>query len=282
MVWVAYLYSNKERIAATMSGPRVLAVGGSATLHSFDTVTASKRLGLPVVNFGTHAGLGLSYTLDRAERILRRGDIVVLAPEYDLLLQSDRPNAYKTQLVAFFDRGYIEHVPLIDKPTYLFGYDVLPSLIEALKVMLRGPVPIPADLVQDSLGNNRGYTVARSVARQQLGLLTPKAALPITDAARRSLENFAAFAAARQIKVFVIPVSLVKTPSFPGPAYEKYLTSLPSVYASTGLMMLGTPAAGYLTLDETHDVPYHANDVGRMKYTEAMLSLICKQMACSQ
>ena len=281
MVWVAYLYANKERIAAAIPGPRVFVVGGSATLHSFDSATASRRLGMPVVNFGTHAALGLGYILERAERVLRPGDIVLLAPEYTLLQQPDGPNSYKTQLITFYDPDYISKAPLTDWPNYIIGYDVIPSVVEALKVKLKGVPPFPYDLVQDDLGNNRGYTVDRSVAQIQLASLNPPAAVPITESAHALLARFASFAASRHIKVFVIPVSLLKTPSYPGPDYERYLQTLPAAYAKMQLSMLGTPDMAYMTVEDTHDVPFHANDRGRIKYTATMLSLVCRHLRCS-
>ena len=66
--------------AASLPGPRILVFGGSATRISFDSVIVIRKVGIPTVNFGTHAGLGLAYILDRAKRAMQPGDIVLLAP----------------------------------------------------------------------------------------------------------------------------------------------------------------------------------------------------------
>ncbi|HMH64023.1 MAG TPA: hypothetical protein VK515_00455, partial [Rhizomicrobium sp.] len=61
-----------------------------------------------------------------------------------------------------------------------------------------------------------------------------------------------------------------------------YLAALPPVYAGMGLTMLGTPAMAFLTPEEIHDVPHHANDPGRARYTNAMLDQLCRYVACRE
>jgi hypothetical protein len=48
-----------------------------------------------------------------------------------------------------------------------------------------------------------------------------------------------------------------------------------------GVTILGTPAMAFLPPEEIHDVPHHANDPGRARYTQAMLAELCKRMTCA-
>ena len=54
-----------------------------------DSAMIAERTGLPVVNCGLHAGLGLQFMLNQAAKYLKAGDIVVLSPEYGIAPQGE-------------------------------------------------------------------------------------------------------------------------------------------------------------------------------------------------
>lgn len=280
IAWTASLYADKERIAAAIPGPRIIAVGGSATLFSFDSETASQRFGRPVVNFGTHAGMGLTFILDRAGRILRPGDIVLLAPEYELVQQDGDPNEHAIQFVAFYDREYLWHRPIAEWPRYLFGFGVLPALAESIKQMRKSAISSRPDIVLDKLGNARGNTVALSkgaqLAEESPALPPP----PVSDAAIIALRTFAATAASRHARILVIPPPLIRTKGYTDPAFRAFQTRAAGTYARLGLDVTGDPGMAFLPPQDMYDSVYHANDAGRIHYTSAILSFACAKLAC--
>lgn len=81
----AYLYEYvaKERMLREVPPPRIIFVGGSNLAFGLDSGIIADSLGLNVVNYGLHGGLGLKYMIDDVARNLQRGDIVVVAPEYE-------------------------------------------------------------------------------------------------------------------------------------------------------------------------------------------------------
>jgi hypothetical protein len=84
--WVTALYKQKTAIAANIKAPtRVLLVGGSGTHFGISAQQMEQQLGLPVINLGLHAGLGLDAILGATVTQIRRGDVVVFAPEYGFL-----------------------------------------------------------------------------------------------------------------------------------------------------------------------------------------------------
>ena len=185
-------------------------------------------------------------------------------------------------MTTFYDRSYIGRSRVADWPSYVFGYGVIKSFAEAVKVAWKGVIPVPVDDQDyDVWGNSRGYTVARSFPEKQLSMLAPIPPAPITTEARQALREFSGFAAARHVTVFVLPLSLTKTQGFPGPKYESYLASLPSEYSHLGLTMLGTPAMAFMSLDEIHDIPYHVNTRGQARYTEVVTALLCQRLKCA-
>ena len=280
IAWTASLYVDKERIAAAAPGPRIIAVGGSATLFSFDSKTASQRFGRPVVNFGTHAGMGLTYILDRAGRILRPGDVVLLAPEYELVQEGGAPNEHTIQFVAFYDREYLWRRPMAEWPHYLLGFGVLPAVVESIKQIRTGAISGRLDIVLDELGNARGNTVANSKGWQLAGespTLPPPA---VSQTAIMALQKFAATAAGRQARILVIPPPLIRTKGYSDPAFHAFQAGLAGTYAKLGLTVLGDPAKVFLPPEDMYDSVYHANDRGRIRYTSAILSFACAKLAC--
>lgn len=84
--WTKSVYLQKKQIAASLSGePRLVFVGGSGVHYSVDAAEVERQLGIPSINFGLHAGLGLDPILTLALESVRPGDIVVLIPEYGVL-----------------------------------------------------------------------------------------------------------------------------------------------------------------------------------------------------
>jgi hypothetical protein len=74
---------DKVTLLRNTPSPRVVLVGGSALAFGIDSSAVSRAVGLPVINTGVHAGLGLRYLLRSAEESLRPGDIVAVVPEYE-------------------------------------------------------------------------------------------------------------------------------------------------------------------------------------------------------
>ncbi|MBP5209374.1 MAG: hypothetical protein J6125_00790, partial [Clostridia bacterium] len=94
-----------------VDGPRLVIVGGSSVAFGYDSALLEELLGMPVVNFGLYADLGTKIMLDLSARQLRRGDVVLLAPELD------------AQTLSLFFNGASALKALDDRPSMLFSID---------------------------------------------------------------------------------------------------------------------------------------------------------------
>jgi len=63
--------------------PRIILAGGSNVSFGLDAELMQRTLGIPVINDGLHAGLGVA-PLRELEEYLRPGDIVILSLEYNM------------------------------------------------------------------------------------------------------------------------------------------------------------------------------------------------------
>ena len=161
--WVDGLYQQKIAALRALHGGRIYVVSGSSSFFSLDTKVLSQAAGRPVINLATHAGLGLPYLLDRAEREMRPGDTIIFTPEYPLLELPVTPNQLVIDYVTFFDRAYIASRPLAEQAHFYLGYGFMDAIVETLKVIRTGKQVGRPDLTTDALGNARGNTVALSV-----------------------------------------------------------------------------------------------------------------------
>ena len=83
--WVHDLIERKQIAAQSIKAPKLVLLGGSGTLFGLKASVLEAELGIPVINGGLHAGLGMDCILREGKKMLRPGDAVMLFPEYELL-----------------------------------------------------------------------------------------------------------------------------------------------------------------------------------------------------
>jgi hypothetical protein len=83
--WVHEIIDRKRRAADSITEPKLVLLGGSATLFGIKASVLESELGVPVINGGLHAGLGMACILREGKKMLKPGDTVMLFPEYELL-----------------------------------------------------------------------------------------------------------------------------------------------------------------------------------------------------
>jgi len=66
----------------SLNPPRIILVGGSSFAFGINSGEIEKAIGIPVVNMGLHAGLGLFNILNEVKADIRKGDVVILCVEY--------------------------------------------------------------------------------------------------------------------------------------------------------------------------------------------------------
>ena len=77
-------FEDKIQLLQEHHEPTLILVGGSNLAFGIDSEILEDEIQLPTLNGGLHAGLGLQFYLDVAAKYARRGDTVILAPEYSL------------------------------------------------------------------------------------------------------------------------------------------------------------------------------------------------------
>ncbi len=276
--WIGELYSVKEQALQRIGGPKVILVAGSSTYYSYSAAQLTRRLRRPVVNFGTHAGLGARYLLDRAQRDMKTGDIVVLAIE-DGLLRNEHPTDVLARFVQFYDPGYI---PRTDPPSWapllagVSAHDLWRSRVEE---GLLGRTRLHIDAAGDATDN-----LASAVTPEVKAMVAATPLISITTDPSDPpayLTRFVAAARARGVTLFAAWSPMLDLPVYHQPSDPGRLGAISSTYERFGVPVLGAPQDFLFPLADTFNSAFHLNEVGRAKATAKLGDLICRQIRCA-
>jgi len=76
-------WGDKHALATAPGEHRIILAGGSNVAFGVDSTLIERSTGRSTVNLGLHAGIGLSMMLNEVSDVARRGDLVVVIPEYE-------------------------------------------------------------------------------------------------------------------------------------------------------------------------------------------------------
>ena len=118
--WIKEIIDSKVNAASVIAQPKLVLLGGSSTLFGIKASVIESELGVPVINGGLHAGLGMACILREGKKMLRHGDTVLLIPEYELLSFGEK-NRREWAAITYLDFmlsrdfDYYSDLPLNDQ-----------------------------------------------------------------------------------------------------------------------------------------------------------------------
>jgi len=80
---VGAIVNDKQELLEKQPSPRIILIGGSNLNFGIRSPEIEKRTGYHPVNMGLNIGDGLAFMLKNVRSSLRRGDVVVISPEYE-------------------------------------------------------------------------------------------------------------------------------------------------------------------------------------------------------
>ncbi|MBD2567033.1 hypothetical protein [Anabaena lutea] len=145
--WLRMMYEQKMAIAKEVQAPqRILIVGGSGAHYTVDAELMQKDLGIPTLNMATDGPIGLDVILPSISDVIKKGDIVVLIPEYLLLLDDDGFGDRSGQFGAAIGKPGLGNIP-----TKQLAQDMMLLGVSTLKAVTKSSL----DLVEK--GRLTGY-----------------------------------------------------------------------------------------------------------------------------
>src|SRR5665647_274111 len=77
----------KQDLSRHLPRPALFAIGASNVLYGIRSEVLSKKVGLPVINLGLPASLGINMILANARSVLRPGDVALLNIEHFFFIE---------------------------------------------------------------------------------------------------------------------------------------------------------------------------------------------------
>ncbi len=267
--WVHHMLLRKEAaLALAPQPPRVLIVGGSGCLFSVDSAVLSRELGKPVINFCTHAGIGLEYFLARARRHARPGDTVLLSIEYRVLhVTDDRPPDLGWKYFTTWDRAYyadlgipgafraLYRIPFAGLWESRLAWQRQDSYREVLANSYDVMALTPEGDLHESIGN-RGELIG-NVAIQFL---------PPSARSKELLTAFAGWARDHGVDVLATYQAAALNPPDHWRAKD-YFAQLSAWWASTGIPAAGSPDAALWPSAMFMDTLQHAGPAAAYQHS---------------
>jgi hypothetical protein len=268
-------------------GPRIILAGGSNVALGLDAELMQKKLGLPVINDGLHAGLGV-VPLRELKDYIRPGDVIIISLEYTMffsneVMEGDPP----------FLADWIEFDP--HRAVYLFDpWEKTPG-IYATMLQRKVNRQLNNFLYQGSQDEIRAYFVGKSFdangdfvghLKENVKPLTKiqDTAYPVTsldEGIFLFLEDFNQFARARGATVyFEAPASRRSNCLATG---ETQMVDFFNVFKTKSSIPLITPFEQVCMADQYFfDTPYHLNARGRRIRTRQLIENLLKMNVISK
>lgn len=273
--WCSEVNRKKLDAAAQAPSPKLVLLGGSATLFGVKASLLESELHVPTVNAATHAALGMAYLLEYGKRCLRPGDTVILVPEFELLdYGEDNRRAWASAMYVDYilarDPGYYRHLAVSDQIEIALMMP-LKRLAKGLASRAKPEKPIrykdfdaydPA--MVDEHGDMTGHTAQRRPALCQgrdEGVCGPLAAgLPRNASGLPLLAGFCKWAHENHIRVLAGFPNMVIMPAYNKPVALAVEAQLRRFFADLGVPLVGCLHDGMMPAEEFFDTNYHPTE----------------------
>ena len=275
--WAYDLYRVKEQHASQSSSSKLLVVAGSNSLFGIHTQQLERKFGLPVTNFGVHAGLGLGYILERSKRSLKAGDLAYLPLEYALYQQDPEPSA---QLMDFLLARDPDHFHSFGVLQQIQGYVNVPfpRIIEGLMGGSDEYLGSSAKTYNVSNIDEAGNQIKNSPELalkyvEKLSKLGPKnfGNGEITDYSRKLLLDYFDWARNNDVCLIAAPPNLMYHDEYTSDKFLYFSKEIDQFYSNSNIQFVGSPQEYLFPKHLFFDTEYHLNSTGVARRTELTL-----------
>lgn len=280
--WPAEMQARKAAIAAATAGPnRLILAGGSSTLFGLRAATIERETGLPTVNLGLTAVIGFDNIMAFARAHVRRGDTVLLSPEYVFFTRKDFLRASYVDYILARDPDYLHRMPLAARAELAFSVPVR-RLLQGVRARIKPERTVPqfyeaATIGErgDETGNGEGDRAPQ--AARSLAALTPQPHAGTgrrVEPAYRAVAGFVAWAKDNGVRVILSYPNFLAADIHRQATERAFFAELEAFYRSLGVTVVGTPDDFMFAADLFYDHEYHLNDRGAAIATARMLALL--------
>lgn len=304
--WIQYLYNYNDFYLKNVHGRKIIVLGGSNVHYGIRTSDIEKAFGIPCVNMGIYGsfGMDLQYLLYRAKNYIQKGDIVIIAPEYDTLSVNKNYNRGKLFYLLECDKKYFNSLPFSEKLSNInnlklfdlieglqqqFCYFVLfnfnknhqtNSLTDRIKEQIYSLVQkkmahylLPPPVNKNCDGTNNLKEKKLEVKEDIKKHINPYIINTVYQETSELilLKEFKQWCDERGVILFVTYESVLYLKHFDKPRWQKYFSFLENYYRQNHITTLGKPQDFLYSEKYMYDTPHHLNQQGMSLRTEKII-----------
>ena len=257
---------SKLKRLQELPGERVIIVGGSGCGQGFVTSNLCAALARPVYNMGLHAGLGLIYQMKAVEPFVRKGDTVLLIPEY---ANFDGTSCFgEAELLMMVIDIIPEHKSLLSFRHWLHLLPMVPKYgADKLRHLFMPPCSTDRSDDFDSYGDEI-YPISRPpLARIPFPVAKSISADVFSDAVIGDIKRFCSSVCSKGGNIYLYP------PAFQSSSHKRqkaYIDRIEEVVKRAGLPFSASTSRYVMDDKYFYDTPYHLNLSGRKKHGELL------------
>ena len=262
---------------ASLEGGRIILVGGSGCGQGFVTSNLCAALKRPVYNMGLHAGLGLIYQMKSVGPLVRKGDTVILIPEYANFDGSSCFGA--AELLMMVCDIMPEHKVLLSPVHWIHLLDIMPKYGADKLRHLFVPNRTKGTKNFDSFGDAIYPANLKPMAQTVFPDAEVKKECDFSLNVVHAIKEFASSMRAIGANVYLFP------PAFKRVSFVRQKEYIERIEKELGKSSIPfSVSAERYALDDKYfyDTPYHLNLEGRIRRTNLMfqdLKLISTNLA---
>jgi hypothetical protein len=291
--WVHEIIERKQRAAQSITAPKLVLLGGSSTLFGIKASVLESELGVPVINGGLHAGLGMDCILREGKKMLRPGDTVMLFPEYELLSFGEK-NRREWAAIT-----YLDYMLSRNSKQYL----TLPML-DQIEIALMTPLDrvgngIKSKWIQDELSPESEYNPYDVVWLDEHGDMTGHYAsrrpafaedrdqriceplikgISLKEEGFELISEFNQWAKANRVKVLAGFPSMVNRKEYDSNRIETVEGTLKSFYFDHRIDVVGCLRDSLLSQIEFYDTIYHPTEESSQRISMILANYFRNQL----
>jgi len=265
---------DKENRLMQLQSSKIVVIGGSNTVFNIDSREISAATGLPVVNMGLHAGLGLQYMLNEVEAQIQADDILLIMPEYDQFFDRMFDGGRTTLHLIMLNPSVFRHIKTWRQTIALLknvGLEARSKIVFLLGKNFNEEIYSRRSF--DEFGDLRGEIIG---SESQIDLQTENywinAVQDIDKTSIRQMNRFYARATGKGVRVFLAfpPVSLEKYPN-----NRRNIIDMEDYFCqNVEIPLLISPGAVKIPAIKYFNTFYHLNTIGRQQYTSALIAAL--------
>jgi hypothetical protein len=282
--WAFQLNQIKRQLAARTPSPKLLLVGGSATLFGVSAREIQRQTGMGTVNLSTHAALGTTYILDLAQKAAKPGDTVLLVLEYELYNYGKMEQTWADKLLVDYlvsrDPAFVRRLSLREQWT-IFMLTSHSRLLEGLKNRLRAERPYDDEGMGvystrhlNQWGDLTQHTKAHRLVQRDPILRTKSAlgrGLSEHPLGFDPIAAFCGWARTNHIRVLATFPNIRDRPDYHTPVAERSARTIKDFFTSLGVPVIGDYTDALLPDDDLLDTIYHPTEEAALARTQRLI-----------